>query len=945
MMAQLTYIQLSKKLRLIILLFFLLVGRPWYAACQKYNFTQYDIEDGLTQSQVSLVTQDNSHHLVVATKLGIGRFDGKTFASITKDNGLPDNEITSIASDKKGRLWCSSAHGLFYYYEGKIHKYATESGSAFMGASVLLTGRNDVIWGIKNHTLFKLAARRASRINILNDAENISAIAKDSDGNLLAAIYNRGIYRLENNKWTEVVSPAKLNSNTVVKQVMVDDNDPDHFYILTNDELLSAKSNAVQPLQIDLPAKIPYTINFLCQDNQHGLWIASARGAYHFDLTTGNFKYFDENNGFTSNSVNHIFRDVDNEIWFGTNGAGLYRYNGDSFVAFSQTRGFADPNIMQFARDGNRNILIASSGTGLFAYDGKTMNRIDIPSTNPLTKKVFCIGQLDNKTVYVGTLFGGLWKKTGNEISRVYPRTDIDEPLSFNDIKKDENDTLWFATATGCYYLNKNQELVKVLFANCRSLKVLGHDSVLVAINNGVVLLKNKKIDHSFKAPFLKESFTMCINYYHGRVYVGTVDNGLFVWDLRTGKFIKLDKKSGLSANSVYSIGIDANDVLWVGTGRGINKLRINADGSFASIVDDDISNLIVECNQNSLAFFNNQVWIGTTRGLVVLKDKTSPRHATIPYTIMQDVQFFNDQQVKYYYKDGYRLPHNLALPFNNSHITLGFKGINLKNSSGVLYSYKLSPIENRFSPLSKNDVVDYPSLPPGEYVFNVKSLVPGGRQSNTATFSFEITPAYYQTVLFKICAVLLCLFTGISVFNYYKTKEKRKQRLIENLRMEEQVKIRKQTAEDFHDDLGNKLTRINVLSDILYKKANAHYPEDKKIISQIKESADALFTGSKHILWALDPDNDQLTQVLHHIADFGIDMFANTGIHFLPQISLMEFSRVTLLLGRGRNIILIIKELLNNVLKHSEAKNVVLSTSVNGDKNICISIEDDGKG
>ena len=944
-MGQPAYIQLTKKLRLIMMSTILLAGLPCRAVCQKYNFTHYDIEDGLTQSQVKTITQDNSHHLIVATKLGIGRFDGKTFTSVTKDNGLPDNEVTSIASDKQGRLWCSSPHGLFYYYEGKIHTYVTGAGDTFVGASILLAGNDEVIWGIKNHTLFKLQNGRAARINIVNDAENVSAIAKDRDGNLLAAIYTRGIYRLKNNKWTGIVSPEKFNYSTVVKQIVADDYDPEHFYILTNSQVLSAKNNVVQPLRIDLPVKVPYAINFLCQDNQHGLWIGCTRGAYHLDLATGNLKYFDDNNGFTSNPVNHIFRDVDNDIWFGTDGAGLYRYNGDSFVSFNQIQGFADPNIMQFAREGGGNILIASSGSGLFSYDGKTMNRIDIPSTNPLTKKVFCLCPMDNKTVCIGTLFGGLWKKTGNKITRVYPRKESDEPLSFNDIKKDAKNTIWFATPSGCYYLDKKQELVKVLLANCRSLKILDHDSVLVATNNGVVLLKNKKIDHSFKAPFLKGSFTMCINYYQGRVFIGTVDNGLFVWNPATGKIIKLDKKSGLSANSVYSIGIDAYNVLWVGTGRGINKLRVNTDGSFTNIVDDDISNLIVECNQNSLAFFNNQVWIGTTRGLVVLKDQAAPGRTAVPYTIIQDAQFFNDQSVNYYYKDGYRLPRNLKLPFNNSHITLGFKGINLKNPTGVLYSYKLSPIESRFSSLSKNEIVDYPSLPPGEYIFNVKSSVSGGQQSNTASFAFEITPAYYQTAIFKVGVVLVCLFAGISVFNYYKTKEKRKLRLIEDLRTEEQAKIRKQTAEDFHDDLGNKLTRINVLSDILYRKANAQYPEDKKIISQIKESADALFTGSKHILWALDPDNDQLSQVLNHIVEFGIDMFLNTGIHFLPQIGVNKFSRVTLALGQGRNIILIVKELLNNALKHSEAENVIFSTRINQDKNICVCIEDDGKG
>jgi len=135
------------------------------------------------------------------------------------------------------------------------------------------------------------------------------------------------------------------------------------------------------------------------------------------------------------------------------------------------------------------------------------------------------------------------------------------------------------------------------------------------------------------------------------------------------------------------------------------------------------------------------------------------------------------------------------------------------------------------------------------------------------------------------------------------------------------------------------------MLSDILNKRIGSNAVEEKQLIGQIKENADALFTGSKHILWALDPDNDQLSEVLNHLSEFGIDIFLNSPISFLPDIMVNEFNTVTLPMGHGRNISMIFKELFNNALKHSDAGNVMLSTELNADKDICIMVEDDGKG
>jgi len=194
---------------------------------------------------------------------------------------------------------------------------------------------------------------------------------------------------------------------------------------------------------------------------------------------------------------------------------------------------------------------------------------------------------------------------------------------------------------------------------------------------------------------------------------------------------------------------------------------------------------------------------------------------------------------------------------------------------------------------------------------------------------------------------MLLIIFLGgtygFYVFKHYqKTKELR---FVEALKLEEQETVRRQTAEDFHDDLGNKLTRINMLSELLDKKIAAENRDEKELIAQIKTSALELYEGTKNILWALNPDNDNLQDVYEFIEKFAAELYANTNIHFEVRKNYAAFKDIRFPLGFGRNIVLVCKELLHNILKHSHAQLVTFSIGITSYNSIEIEITDNGCG
>ncbi len=250
---------------------------------------------------------------------------------------------------------------------------------------------------------------------------------------------------------------------------------------------------------------------------------------------------------------------------------------------------------------------------------------------------------------------------------------------------------------------------------------------------------------------------------------------------------------------------------------------------------------------------------------------------------------------------------------------------------------------EDFSAPINSNEI-EYSSIKPGTYTFQVYAIA-DGKASNIETFSFTIVPPFYDTILFKVFAFILLIFLiWLIFFMIFKARERKKIEL-EEIKIEEQLKIRKQTAEDFHDDIGNKLTRINVLSEILDKKVAEDAAEQKELIRLIRENAGLLYTGTKDILWALDPKSDNLLAVLDHIKNFGIDLFQNTGVSFKVDGVTAAFSKIRISMEFNRNLTLIFKEMFNNILKHAHAQHVVVTIFENTSGYIEILTYDDGIG
>ena len=181
---------------------------------------------------------------------------------------------------------------------------------------------------------------------------------------------------------------------------------------------------------------------------------------------------------------------------------------------------------------------------------------------------------------------------------------------------------------------------------------------------------------------------------------------------------------------------------------------------------------------------------------------------------------------------------------------------------------------------------------------------------------------------------VLLFLLFLTGVLYYLR------RRLLEhNKGLQRELELRSQIASDLHDDMGSSLSSIHIFSELLRKPGNNSEELLNKIESNAKETLEAL----DDIIWLVKPSNDKFSNLGLHISEYAIPLFESKEIEF--SIDFPEsISELPLEMETRRNIFLIIKESVNNLIKYSCCTKALIQAEIKG-TNICFVVKDNGKG
>ncbi|MBD3384327.1 SpoIIE family protein phosphatase [candidate division KSB1 bacterium] len=637
--------------------FFLLL--PFHVMPAQYtnlSFEEISIEDGLSQSIVNCIIQDNVGYLWFATEDGLNKYDGYHFTIFRydpgDDNSLSYNEIRSIYQDTSGNFWIGCFYGGLNKYDPKekkfthyLHSEDNPSSLSHNNVEAITEDEEGNLWFGTDFGLNRYDRKTDNFYVYLNDPENPNSLSHNTVNDLFID--------LDGSLW--VATDKGLNQYNAIH---------DQFTIYQHDSFS----------HIGLSNNV---ITSICQDNNGIYWIGTENGLNRFNRDKNEFiAYYHQStdpHSLSHNMINTIYRDSKGYIWVGTEGGGinifdppknhsrkinfinyqndpldatslsknevrciyedrsgiiwLGTYGGGSNKVQKRTKQFSiyravpnNPNslpseiVWSFYEDPSGILWIGTHGGGLTRLDRKNNQYTHLQHNpndpNSLSNNIVRIiypDPSDPNCLWIGTHGGGLCKFDIPTKTFICFLHDPNDPasISHNELRsiyKDRSGTLWIGTNGGGLNQMISQDNL-TLFKHYR------HDP------NNNHSLSNDYVRVVYEAP--EEAGKT--------LWIGTQGGGLEKFDRTTGKFLHYqhdpDNINSLSNNYVLSMYADSCGMFWIGTwGGGICKFDRKTESFKNYTMRDGLP-------QNEIYGFlqaeDGDLWISTNNGLSKFNPRT----------------------------------------------------------------------------------------------------------------------------------------------------------------------------------------------------------------------------------------------------------------------------------------------------------------------------------
>lgn len=693
-------------------------------------------------------------------------------------------------------------------------------------------------------------------------------------------------------------------------------------------------------------------------------WIGTQSGLMKVERLKKEFRLIKRNPGekytLTGNNVGPIIEDRFGYAWIGTRG-------GEAINIFDEKTGrikvlknepgnlnsISGDYILSFLEDSKGNIWIGTRGSGLNKIRNtgtwsdkinvERINPIALPGENPSIVRVQTIMEDRNGLIWLGTGGGGLcsYNYETNKIKSYPYSLDGSGPSHtfVYALLEDSYGNFWVGTATGGINLMDRRTGKFLYFTN--------NAADPASLSNNLILdIFESKV---------------------GDIWLGTAGglNKLLTQNkedlfgiLSSGS--KLEFKSfgnadGFPNEVIYGILEDGDGFLWISTNKGIVKFDpVNEKVISTYDVTDGLQNN--EFNQKS--FFKNKdglMYFGGLSGLNIFDPAKITGNTYIPPVVITDFKLFNKSVSvnSTSANDDFALDKNIFalnsidLSYTHKVFSFEFSSLNYISSAKNEYAYKMEGFDKDWIYAGTERSITYTNLDPGEYTFRVKGSNNKGLWNENGTYlKISIEPPPWKTWWAYSIYGLLFL-TGIILLIKFREWELKREievaRKIEEAKSEERVKVRTKTSQDFHDEAGNKLTKINLFTSLAKKEAEDN-PILKEYLGKIQENTKELSNGMRDFLWVLDAGKDSLYDMLKRIEDFGNSMFELTETRFKVKGIDEKFKQLILPMEVRRSLILIFKEAINNSLKYSDAEDVSIAISLENGY-LEISLTDNGCG
>jgi ligand-binding sensor domain-containing protein/serine phosphatase RsbU (regulator of sigma subunit) len=776
-------------LKKISFIFFLVISLSTIVKAQDFNFKKYGQKQGLTNLNVNCIFQDSYGFIWFASQGGgISKFDGNTFTNYDKQDGLVGNDVIAIAEDKYKNIWIGTVDGVSKYDRKNFTNYTTNNGLKDNRVYGILCD-NDKIWlSTYGGGIAILENNQFTYLNTTNglSSDKVFSVYKDKRNKYWIGTSKGGI-NLYNGKSFTVIKESK-NFNSASAFCFFESSDGKMWIGTPGKGIYYIENNIVH--QLNIPLINADYIPKITEDKQHNIWCATEHGLLKIK-PNNSFKFFNKNNGLNVVNIFSVLCDYENNIWASCFGDGVYKLTNEAFSVYTKQHGLNDNRVIAFCK--NNDGFLFSTTSGLNNFHNGIIEPLNLP--NELTEDIITALFLDGKTLYAGTQNKGLFilnesSKNKFSITKHINKIDtIDLKTIVTSIQKNEN-TIWVSLyGTGIIRIkngefklySKENKLIPTNDVMC--VYSILDDLWIGTIGEGVLKLN---ITTNMMSRFgKKEGFTstnvFSINELNGHVIVGSIDEGLFIFN--KNRFSNISKKNGLLSNSINVIQKSPDNNLWIGTDLGINKITLHKDYTLQNIKaytdEDGLKSSAIE--QNASIEKNGFLYFGTSEGLVSYNAKEDIVSNAKPKVLISELLLkyskIDSSKVKFDSLSKLNLPINPVFTYKQNDITFKFKALSTQTTN---YQFLLEGYDKDWSPVQTNNEAVFTNLSPGKYIFKLKAINKYNIESDIMEYAFEITPPFYMRWWFFVLSIAAIIASIVSFIKYRTHKLIKEKQVLE---------------------------------------------------------------------------------------------------------------------------------------------------------------------
>ncbi len=832
------------------------------------RFQHLTAKDGLSQGHILCMIQDSEGYIWAGTYHGLNRYNGYSFDVFYADSDNPNslfiNVIFSLFEDRDGNIWCGTWGIDIYDKKTETFRHlAVNEGKNTLSAgevSAIAQDKEGNMWfatqggGINKldfHTKEIAYYKADETIDGTLKSNYINDILIDRNQVLWAATEDGGLSRINLKDETIVTyqysdnDPNSLPSNNI--SCLFEDKD-DHIWIgdtrgnlfLYNPVENNFTSYDFSPVGFDLRRT---RIMQISQDISGNLLLATnGSGLIIFDYINGSSTIYlhesDYVESIISNETYSILIDKTNTIFIGSYGRGISKYSPYSrkFNVYSIPKSSkigGDVNAFTDAIEDYKGHLIAGTYNGFVVFDLKTRAfQHHLPGTTYEENKILTIALAPDSTIWMGSMKSlHRYDKNLNKI-RSYVFAEQLKDHSIYSIEFDHQNNLWVALFTkGLLKIPetewKNKHTSQLDFTlyvrdNNDPTTISGNQHWIVYHDNDSTLWiggvggldRYNYNQNNFTRVFYPGTVKTMDFDSKGTLWMGTIGNGLYSYDLTSGEYKRYTVEDGLSHSFIYGIVIDSNDNIWISSELGLSRFTIETEKFRNYDERDGLPDDHFDDKSESM-LSGGRIYMGTNNGFIVFKPEDIKDDTSSSKVVLTSLKI-NNRSIEFYRIESKDTVINvplgqvskIELKPDQRDITFEFAALHFAAPHKIQYKYYLKGYDKEWIMADAvNRTAKYTNLDGGVYTFMVKATNSDDKWTEEPLeISIVVKPPFYQTKWFFVSIAGLLIIITVLIFRWRMASEiKQKEKLAKlvdqrTIEITNKNKLLKKTADDLKE-------------------------------------------------------------------------------------------------------------------------------------------------